>query len=157
MPRLTVSSTTPAVVSSCEPSGIWSEPRSGTKRPEPGSRTSTTPCTATTFALSPATGAGGRKVASTPAGPSMRTVQGPTPEQAPVQPPNVQPGAGAGTSVTTVPFSKSAAQVTPQSMPGGALAIDPSPVLPTVSRDLGTTASKVVRVVNVALSPSASC
>jgi hypothetical protein len=75
--------------------------------------------------------AGGVKVASTFLGPSITTAQGTIPEQAPPQPANVQPGAGAAVSVTVLPVAKPAAQAVPQSIPAGALVTLPLPVVAT--------------------------
>src|SRR5207247_8723951 len=58
------------------------------------------------------------------------------PEQPPpLQPPKVEPAAGAAVSVTAVPLAKLAAQVAPQVMPAGLLVTVPAPVpaLETVS------------------------
>src|SRR5947199_8595665 len=51
------------------------------------------------------------------------------PEQPPpLQPPKVEPAAGAAVSVTAVPLAKLAAQVAPQVMPAGLLVTVPAPV-----------------------------
>src|SRR5687767_8171307 len=77
-------------------------------------------------------------------------VQGPVPPHlGPFQPENVEPAAGVGVKVTTVPVGKLALQVPPppQLMPVGALVTvpDPEPVLSTVRVDIGigTTALKI--------------
>ena len=58
-------------------------------------------------------------MAVTAFGASMVTRQAPEPEHAPLQPAKVDPGAGVGVRVTTVPVGKLALHVGPQSMPGG--------------------------------------
>jgi hypothetical protein len=65
----------------------------------------------------------------------MVTLQVDVPLQAPVQPANVELGAGAAVSVTAVPGAKPAMQVVPQLMPAGLLVTLPVPVpeLVTVS------------------------
>src|SRR5438034_679532 len=67
-------------------------------------------------------------------------MQGPVPEQPlPLQPPKVEPAAGAAVSVTAVPLAKLAEQVAPQVMPAGELVTVPLPLpaLLTVSAKLG--------------------
>ena len=63
------------------------------------------------------------------------TWQLPVPEQAPVQPMNLEPAAGVGVRVTTVLVAKSKVQVAPQPIPGRSLATvpPPFPLLVTVS------------------------
>jgi len=56
------------------------------------------------------------------------TVQEPVPEQAPDQPANVEPLAGAALRVMEVPSLKLALHVFPQLMPVGLLVIVPEPV-----------------------------
>jgi len=64
----------------------------------------------------------------------MLTVQLPVPVQAPLQPVNVEPAAGAAVRVTLVPELKFALHVAPQLMPVGDEVTVPLPVpaLPTV-------------------------
>src|SRR5213080_4433646 len=67
-------------------------------------------------------------------------MQGPVPEQPlPLQPPKVEPAAGAAVSVTAVPLAKLAEQVAPQVIPAGELVTVPLPLpaLLTVSAKLG--------------------
>src|SRR5437773_10954354 len=67
-------------------------------------------------------------------------MQGPVPEQPlPLQPPKVEPAAGAAVSVTAVPLVKLAEQVAPQVIPAGELVTVPLPMptLLTVSAKLG--------------------
>ena len=45
------------------------------------------------------------------------TVQGPMPVQVPLQPVKTEPGAGVAVSVTSVPLTKLAVQMVPQSIP----------------------------------------
>jgi hypothetical protein len=63
------------------------------------------------------------------------TLQAPVPVQAPLQPENVEPVAGAAVRVTAVPLVNDAEQVAPQAMPAGVLVTVPLPVpaLVTVS------------------------
>jgi hypothetical protein len=58
----------------------------------------------------------------------MVTWQEALPEQAPLQPEKVDPGAGAAVSVTTVPELKPALHVAPQLMPAGEDVTVPLPV-----------------------------
>ncbi len=58
----------------------------------------------------------------------MVTTQEPVPLHAPLQPEKVEPVAGVGVNVTTVPWAKFALQVIPQLMPAGELATKPAPV-----------------------------
>lgn len=62
------------------------------------------------------------------------TTQLPVPEQAPLQPVNVELGSGVAVSVTVAPCPKLAEHVAPQSIPAGLLVTvpEPEPVLPTV-------------------------
>ena len=71
--------------------------------------------------------------AETVFGPSSVTLHSPVPEQAPLQPANDQPGAGAAVSVTAVPLGNEAVQLEPHSIPGELLVIVPFPVLPTAN------------------------
>ncbi len=66
---------------------------------------------------------------------SMDTVQGPVPEQAPLQPANVDPALATAVSVTVVPLAKAAEQMEPQLIPAGELVTvpDPVPALVTVN------------------------
>src|SRR5436309_11992923 len=71
----------------------------------------------------------GVKVAVTVVAALKVTVQVPVPvHPPPLQPPKVEPAAGAAVSVTAVPLAKLAEQVTPQVMPAGALVTVPAPV-----------------------------
>ena len=72
------------------------------------------------------------------------TLQAPEPEQAPPQPVNTEPAAGAAARLTTVPEPKLAEQVAPQLMPAGLLDTDPLPVPPRVT-------ARVTRGINVAV------
>jgi len=56
------------------------------------------------------------------------TLQAAVPEQAPLQPVNLDPVAGVALNCTTVPLVKFALQVCPQLMPEGALDTVPDPV-----------------------------
>ncbi len=79
-------------------------------------------------------------VAPSPWWPSISTVQGPVPEQAPVQPANDRPACGNGVKVTAVPRAKRPLQDlfgSPHRSPGGALAIDPRVLFLMVSVYLG--------------------
>ena len=58
---------------------------------------------------------------------SIVTVQGPVPEQAPLQPTKVDPPAGSSVNVTVLPVGKLALHVFPQLMPVGALVTVPDP------------------------------
>ena len=71
---------------------------------------------------------GPENVAVTDRSELMVTVQVPVPEHSPDQPRNVWPADAVAVSVTTVPSSKFAEQVTPQSIPGGLLVTVPVPV-----------------------------
>src|SRR2546421_10312 len=55
------------------------------------------------------------------------TTQGFVPEQAPLQPVNVEPAAGVAVSVTTVPSASAAEQVAPQAIAAGELVTVPLP------------------------------
>src|SRR5437867_1164460 len=67
------------------------------------------------------------------------TVQGPVPVQVPLQPVKTDPVAGVAVRVTTVPLTKLAAQVAPQSTPVGVLVTvpAPAPALETVRAKTG--------------------
>jgi hypothetical protein len=56
------------------------------------------------------------------------TLQGPVPEHAPLQPPNVAPAAGVAVSVTSVPPGYVALQPLPQLIPEGLLVTVPLPL-----------------------------
>jgi hypothetical protein len=75
------------------------------------------------------------KVAVTARSWSIVTVQLSVPLQAPPQPPNLEPAAGAAVKVTVVPCANWAEQLLPQSIPAGELVTVPEPVpaLVTVS------------------------
>jgi len=79
------------------------------------------------------------------------TLQAPVPVQAPLQPENVEPVAGAAVRVTAVPLVNDAEQVLPQEMPAGVLVTVPLPVpaLVTVSA-MGDCTSVNVAVTDVA-------
>ncbi len=87
----------------------------------------------------------------------MTTTQGPVPLQAPLQPANVDPPAGAAVSVTGVPAAKLAVQVGAQEMPLGLLVTIPLPVpvKPTVKTAPLTTGSNRAETVAVALTVQA--
>jgi hypothetical protein len=93
------------------------------------------------------------KVAVTALAAFMVTEQPAVPEQAPLQPAKVEPGAGAAVRVTEVPLAKLAEQVAPQLMPAGRLVTDPLPVPALV-----TERAKVVPEVvpNVAVTAAAA-
>ena len=55
------------------------------------------------------------------------TVQLPVPEHPPLQPPKVDPPAGAALSVTVVPLAYASEQSDPQLTPAGLLVIEPAP------------------------------
>ena len=81
----------------------------------------------------------------------MVTTHVPVPEHPlPVQPVNVEPGAGVALSTTWLPLAKFAEQVAPQLMPAGALVTVPAPepLLETVSECwvLGTELNVAVTV-----------
>lgn len=57
----------------------------------------------------------------------MVSLHEPVPEQAPPQPPKVDPFVGVGVRVTSVPSSKSALQLDPQFIPVGVLLTVPVP------------------------------
>lgn len=80
---------------------------------------------------------GGLKVAVTPCGPFITTVQAPLPLQAPPQPPNVPPPVAVAVSVTELPLTKLPLHVAPQLIPAGVLVTVPLPVLVTVRSALG--------------------
>ena len=61
------------------------------------------------------------------------SVQPPVPEHAPDQPANLEPAAGVALRLTTVPSSRSAAQVEPQSIGPPVTAPEPEPERETVS------------------------
>jgi hypothetical protein len=67
-------------------------------------------------------------VAVTAAAALIVTVHGPVPVQAPLHPVNAEPALGVAVSVTTVPLTKSALHVAPQSIPAGLLVTVPAPV-----------------------------
>src|SRR5206468_6746829 len=73
------------------------------------------------------------------------TVQGPVPEQAPLQPPNEEPGAGAAFKATEVPASNWVEQVAPQSIPAGVEVTVPLPAPPLVTVTVIVRASVTVR------------
>ena len=68
------------------------------------------------------------KLAVTDLAESTVAEQAPVPVQAPDQPANVEVASGVAVRVTTVPESKEAEQVEPQSMPAGAEVTAPPPV-----------------------------
>ncbi len=70
----------------------------------------------------------GAKVAVTDFAASIVTMHGPVPEQAPLQPVNVEPGSGVAVSVTSVPGANRAVQTLPQPIPVGVLATVPAPL-----------------------------
>src|SRR5213594_3855074 len=92
------------------------------------------------------------KVAVTVVASATVTTQESVPVQAPLQPVKTDPAAGVAVSVTTVPLTKLAVQVAPQSMPAGVLVTvpAPAPVLETVRTKVGVnvavTAVAAVRV-----------
>jgi len=73
------------------------------------------------------------KVAVTDWAVFMLTTQLPVPEQAPHQPPKVEPPAGDCVRVTLVPLGKLALQVEPQLMPDGEDVTVPVPLPPFVT------------------------
>jgi hypothetical protein len=78
------------------------------------------------------------KVAVTDFAAVIETVHEPVPVHAPLQPPNVDPDAGVGVSVTEVPLLKVPEHVVPQSTPAGELVTLPlpAPALASVSANV---------------------
>ena len=77
--------------------------------------------------LPPASAPTRLKAASTERLWSIVTVHWPAPEQGPLQPAKLEPGAGAGVSVTEVPLGYVCEQSLPQSIPAGLLLTVPAP------------------------------
>ena len=94
----------------------------------------TTPLPLPDFSTLSARGGSTANVAVTALAASIETVQVErVPVQAPLQPLKPEPAAATAVSVTLVPSVKSAAQVAPQAMPAGLLAMEPDPVVLAVS------------------------
>jgi len=86
------------------------------------------------------------KVAVTDSAADMVTLQLPVPEQAPLQPANVDPAPAVSVRVTTVPLLKLALQVLGQLMPLGLLLTEPVPVPATETERVSTVAVVTVTV-----------
>ena len=80
----------------------------------------------------------------------IETVQPPVPVQAPLQPVNVDPVAGAAVTVTVVPLANDVAHVLPQEMPVGVLVTVPLPVPDFVTVNANEAGSVNVAVTEVA-------
>jgi hypothetical protein len=81
---------------------------------------------------SPVGGVRDKNAAFTDLAASIVRTQGAVPEQAPLQPTNVEPAAGAASRVTCEAPLNTAAHVAPQSMPAGVLTIVPFPAFAVV-------------------------
>jgi len=77
------------------------------------------------------------KVARTVESARRLSVQTPEPEQAPLQPSNVEPAEGVAVSVSEVPSGKVAVQVAPQSIAAGPDRTEPPPEMTTLSVCVG--------------------
>jgi hypothetical protein len=81
------------------------------------------------------------------------SVHVPVPEQPPVQPANVWPGAGVAVRITTEPLAKLAEQVDPQSIPAGVLVTTPLPLPALETSSVRCSPDDVVNVAVTERSP----
>jgi hypothetical protein len=91
------------------------------------------------------------KVAVTERAALIVTVQVPVPVQAPLQPVNVEPVAGAAVKAITVPLENEAEHVAPQEMPAGVLVTVPAPLPDLVTVRVKVFSAKVAVTERAAL------